>query len=159
MKPVLKIRTGQRKPFKKGTYEQVQERIEFVIALMRPNPTISRWAIQKAVKKKFDIEFRQCAEYITQAKKLIDKASDLSQIEARSLIVTALVHQISLGRNVVSACNTLAEIKGLFPPRRVEQSGPDGGPIEIKDGRPLKDLPDEQLRKVVESFSNGMPLI
>ena len=56
------IRPGQRQPYVKGTHRQIDERIGSVARLLRANA--SRSAIHRAVRQRFNIEWRQCDRYI-----------------------------------------------------------------------------------------------
>lgn len=133
------VRNGQRKPFRKCTKEQFEERVEVVAGMYAENPLIRRGEIAKIVKKKFNIEFRQCAEYIACAHKLNRKRSEMPKDEAKSIVVNSLLAVIGTGKNVVQATNTLCDIYGLFAPHKTEISGPAGGKIELehKVGKPI----------------------
>lgn len=145
------VRNHQKKPFRKGTNEEIAERIDFVVDMMRADPSVTKWKIIKAVRRKYQIEWRQTTEYIANARKLIDKASDVTQNQALKIVTNAIINQIKHGRNVVQAARLFAEIKGLFAPRRIEQTGLDGGPIKIEgDLRPLKDVPADRLRELAQ---------
>jgi hypothetical protein len=56
------IRPGQKKAFVKGTRLQIYERRIFVERLLRAGK--SKTQIHRAVRKKFNIEWRQCDRYI-----------------------------------------------------------------------------------------------
>jgi hypothetical protein len=56
------IRPGQRKAFVKGTRQQIDERIGCVVRLIRAEKTKTQ--IHRAVREKFNIEWRQCDRYI-----------------------------------------------------------------------------------------------
>jgi hypothetical protein len=56
------IRPGQFKPFVKGSRLQIYERRLFVERLLRAGK--SKTKIHRAVRKRFNIEWRQCDRYI-----------------------------------------------------------------------------------------------
>ena len=56
------IRPGQRKPYIKATREQIDERIGYVARLLRAGRTKTQ--IHRAVRARFNIEWRQCDRYI-----------------------------------------------------------------------------------------------
>lgn len=147
-KPAGPIRPGQKKPYRKCTKEEFDDRVEFVAGLFSENPLIHRGEINKLVKKNFDIEFRQSAVYITCAKKLLRQRAEMPKEDAKTIVVNALLSVLGTGKNVVQAAGTLCEIYGLFAPRRAELSGPEGGPIATKEENPLKGLSVERLRQL-----------
>jgi len=57
------IRPGQRKPYAKGTRQQIDERIGYVARLLRAGNTKTK--IHQAVREKFNVEWRQCDRYIS----------------------------------------------------------------------------------------------
>jgi hypothetical protein len=61
IKPPI-TRPGQRKPYVKGTRPQIDERIGFVARLLRAGKTKSQ--IHRAVREKFQIQWRQCDRYL-----------------------------------------------------------------------------------------------
>ena len=56
------IRPGQRKPYIKATRDQIDERIGYVARLLRAGRTKTQ--IHRAVRARFNIEWRQCDRYI-----------------------------------------------------------------------------------------------
>ncbi len=56
------IRPGQRKPYIKGTQRQIDERRGFVARLLANGAT--KTEIHRAVRKRFDIEWRQADRYL-----------------------------------------------------------------------------------------------
>jgi len=52
------IRPGQRKPYVKGTRQQIDERVGHIARLLRAGNT--RTQIHRAVREKFNTEWRQC---------------------------------------------------------------------------------------------------
>ena len=64
------IRPGQRKPYAKGTRQQIDERIGYVARLLRAGKTKSQ--IHCAVREKFNVEWRQCDRYISWLKRVED---------------------------------------------------------------------------------------
>jgi hypothetical protein len=56
------IRPGQRKPYVKATREQIDERRGYVARLLDAGAT--KTEIHRAVRQRFNIEWRQCDRYI-----------------------------------------------------------------------------------------------
>jgi hypothetical protein len=57
------IRPGQCKPYAKATRQQIDERIGYVARLLRDGR--SKFQIHRAVRWRFNIEWRQCDRYIS----------------------------------------------------------------------------------------------
>lgn len=57
-----KIRPGQRKPYIKATRQQIDERRGYVARLLDAGAT--KTEIHRAVRQRFNIEWRQCDRYI-----------------------------------------------------------------------------------------------
>ena len=57
------IRPGQRKPYCRGTSAQLDQRVGFVARMMKAGAT--KTAIHRAVRQRFNIEWRQCDRYIS----------------------------------------------------------------------------------------------
>ena len=56
------IRRGQRYPYRRGTRQQIDERIGFTARLLRAGKTKTQ--IHRAVRKRFSIEWRQSDRYL-----------------------------------------------------------------------------------------------
>jgi len=56
------IRPGQRRPYRKGTLAQLDERHGFVARMLDAGAT--KTEIHRAVRQRFNIEWRQCDRYI-----------------------------------------------------------------------------------------------
>jgi hypothetical protein len=56
------IRTGQRKPYVKGTSAQIDERRGYVARLLAKG--LTKTQIHRAVRQRFNVEWRQCDRYI-----------------------------------------------------------------------------------------------
>lgn len=59
------IRPGQRKPYRKGTRLQILERISYIACLIRGRN--SKTTIHRAMKAKYNVEWRQCDRYMARA--------------------------------------------------------------------------------------------
>lgn len=59
------IRPGQRRPYHKGTRQQITARIGFVAQLMQARNTKTQ--IHRAVRERFNVEWRQCDRYMAHA--------------------------------------------------------------------------------------------
>lgn len=135
-------RPGQYKPLVKCTAQQMEERVEFVADRLA-----NQWRtgqIKKAVKLKFDIEFRQCAEYITRAKKLLQKQSLMTKEDARNIGINVLLGVIRNGNSheKISAERSLREIFGYSAPIKLQPVGEEGiGPAQFILHVSEKELP------------------
>jgi hypothetical protein len=123
------IRRLQKKPYYKCTAEQKEERVEFVASMITRRFFTSE--IKKAVRLKFNIEFRQCAEYIACAKKLLAKQSQMSKEDAKSIGVNVLLDVLRTGtpHDRISAVRTLADIFGYNAPTKIEHSSDPTAPF------------------------------
>ena len=119
-KTVNGVRPSQKKPFKKATQEEVEERVEFVSRLVALQ--YKRYEIAKVVKQKYNIEFRQCAEYIAQARALLKKQANMTTEDARSLAINVLLENMNKGKPAErnGAVKVFAEITGINAPTKAE---------------------------------------
>ncbi len=60
------IRSGQRRPYHKGTHRQIRRRIRVVAELLRLGAR--KWEIHRIIKKRFAVQWRQCDRYIATAR-------------------------------------------------------------------------------------------
>jgi hypothetical protein len=60
------IRPGQRKPYVKGTRQQIDERIAFVAGLLRAGAT--KTEIHRAIREKFNVAWRQADRYVARVR-------------------------------------------------------------------------------------------
>lgn len=61
------IRPGQRKPYRKATRQQIGERISYTVRLLRGGN--SKTTIHRAMKAKYNVEWRQCDRYMACARR------------------------------------------------------------------------------------------
>lgn len=57
------IRPGQRRPYRKGTRRQIRGRIRAMAEL--PRQGAGKMEIHRIVRKRFNVEWRQCDRYIS----------------------------------------------------------------------------------------------
>src|SRR5262245_54512780 len=81
------------------------------------------------------LSYSQIRRYAARAEKLIARSCRTSRkkllrqhMAMRRRLYAAAVHQGDI-RAAASVLKDLAELQGLYPPRRTEMSGPGGGPI------------------------------
>ena len=139
------IRKGQKKPFKKATAEEVEERVEFTSRLVIR--MYSKTEIHKCLKEKFDVEWRMVDIYIARAKKFLQKQANMSRDDAKQIGVNTLLDVMRTGKpsERTSAERRLAEIFGYDAPRQFRVTTPEGQPFEVKDNRPLEKVPTQRL--------------
>lgn len=141
----------RKKPFVKATQEQIQDRVEFVYAIISANPLVRTSVIKDAVFKQFGVEYRQCEEYLSRARDLMRKRSTMPKEEAKDIVVNGLVREMGAGKHVVQAADTLCRIYGLFAPTKTEISGPEGGTIKVED-KTKKEIDYDGLSKVAREL-------
>ncbi len=151
------IRPGTRKPFRKATRIEVEERVELIAAYMRVNPLCTKWDIHRKFVKKFNIHYAHLDQvYVPRAREILVKQAKITKDQAKevgvNLILTLLSHHEPKVR--LAAEKRLAEIYGYNAPTRIESSGPDGGPIQVEE-RPLEEIPSDRLRTIVASFGKS----
>ena len=123
------IRPGQRKPFKKCTQQQVEERIEFTATLVARQ--FKKHEIFKALKQRYNLEYRQSAEYITRAKAFLTKQATMSKPEAKELAINVLLDNMKNGKpsERTGAVRVFAEITGINEPNNLRVGDPNGKPL------------------------------
>jgi len=135
------IRKGQRKPYIKATTQEMEERIEFVArCLVRQ---LSKMEIHKAIKLKFNIEWRMTDIYIAHARRYLQKQSRMSKEEAKDNGIGVLLDVIRTDpKQRVQAEKRLSEIFGYNAPVKLQPVGEDGiGPAEFIVHVSEKELP------------------
>lgn len=146
------IRPGQRKPFRKATARQIQERIEFVADLIVKEKT--RCEIHRAVKRRYNVEYLNCdLIYVKRAREWLRERCNITAAQAKSKGLNVLVDVLRTGNNSerLKAERRLAEVFGYDAPRRMEVTGKDGEPL-LKE-RPFRNVPTEELIRLAEAES------
>lgn len=149
------VRPGQRKPFRKATARQIQERIEFVADLIVKEKT--RCEIHRAVRRKYDIEYLNCdLIYVKRAREWLRDRCAITAAQAKSKGLNVLVDVLRTGNNSerLKAERRLAEVFGYDAPRRMEVTGKDGEPLLAE--RPFKNVPTEELIRLAEQESRAV---
>lgn len=140
-KPI--VRTGQKKPFKKCTQQQVEERIEFTAGqLVRQVP---KWKLAKELKKRYNLEFRQVADYIARSKKFLQKQASLTPQDAKEIGVNVLLDVFREGKpnERVQAEKCFREIFGYSAPTKIVDSRHPAEAVTISNPSPV--LPQVHL--------------
>jgi len=154
------VRANQRVPFRKATYEQAQDRTEWVALKIAIQPTLKTGELKAIIKEKFGLQWQQALNYITRAKKLLQQRANYTKEGAKQIAVNALLDQMQneSGSVRTAAIRVWTDVFGFAAPARTELSGPDGGPI-ITETNPLKEVSTNRLRQLAEEVvlpsSNG----
>lgn len=130
-KTVDGVKSGQRKRFKKATNDEVKDRVEWLALKLAIQPNLKECEVNRLMKEKFDIEYRQTAEYTTRAKQLLQDRADITKEQAKKIGVSALLDTIQNGaaseRN--SALRLWADIFGYEIPKQLRVGDPLGRPL------------------------------
>lgn len=150
------VRKGQKKPYVKGTNDQLQERIEETAGLLAMGAT--KTEIHKVVGGKHNVVWRTVDIYIARARKWLEKQADRTQEQVRSESVNWYERQLKSSgaalRDKIKCRERLDEIYGIDAPKRQQISTPEGEPLEIAatvvkpDGEVA--ISEEQLAQVLE---------
>lgn len=156
--PEGKIRPGNRKPMKKATLEQMEERIDFCLKLLIRGATTAE--IHKAMADRFDIHWRTIDDiYIVRARKLRQERAGISNGEARDFVITNLLDVVKTekGSVRVSACAQLSEIFGCYAPKHHRFADPDGKALAPAIIAPVVNfiIPDNGRGIVAGANGNG----
>jgi len=118
-KPV--IRKGQKKPFIKGTNQQVEERIEYTATLVAKLYT--KTEIHKAITEKYNLDWRTSDRYIGRAKLYLAKQAQMTSDAAKEVGVGVLLDVMRNGKasERVAAARLWTDIFGLAAPVKTEQ--------------------------------------
>lgn len=145
------IRKGQRKPYRKCTEEERDNRIHALAEYWNKNPLASSYQLRRWVQNKYNLNHNTGSIYVGRARELVRKQSSVSREEILDLVVPKLMRltQNKLPRIAVAACRELINIAELGASKKIELSGPEGGPIVTKDETdPLYGISIERLKEI-----------
>lgn len=157
------------------TEDQLQERVEFVLACY--GETDRKWQIKAALRKRFGnhLSGRTCEGYIARAREEMARQVRLEhREELRENITKFLVSKIYSAKVApqaqIRAAECLSQMLGLNEPTRSEISAPDGAPLfpptppelkqalEIAYGKGRPDaVPVVVMPEIVGMSGNGHP--
>ena len=127
------IRKGTRKPYRKATNLQIEERVEELAAYYRRHPLASRFQLHKQFvgPGKWDVHWAHFDQvYIFRARKLNRKLAEIPRAEAKAVgnavIADLLDHDDPKVR--VAAEKAYRDIHGYGAPTHVRVGNPDGSP-------------------------------
>ena len=126
------VRPNQRKPFRKATNKQVSERISTLTVEILTNPTAKFGDLERFCKSRFNISYRQAAEYITRARETIAKQSQMTKSEAKELGIGVLVARLrneTTTQGTVAIEKRISEIFGYNAPTHLRVGDPNGKPM------------------------------
>ena len=126
------VRPNQRKPFTKATNRQVSERISTLTVEILTNPTAKFGDLERFCKSRFNISYRQAAEYITRAKETIARQSQMTKSEAKELGIGVLVDRLrkeTTTQGTVAIEKRISEIFGYNAPTQHRIGDPSGRPL------------------------------
>lgn len=103
----------------------------------------SSQSIQRTLAKAYEVSLRTARSYLARAKARITKRGenapnpDAGRARAESLLLEAakFAREQQDPKALALCAQRLAELDGALGPKRVEHSGPNGGPIPIADAR------------------------
>lgn len=125
------IRKGQKHPYKKATNAQLSERIEWIALHLLCNPAATEGELKAIIKQRYNIQWNMALIYITRAKELIKKRSEMTRADAKQISVNALLDTIQHGNNSErnSAIRLIADIYGFEAPKQHRIGDPTGKPL------------------------------
>jgi len=125
------IRRGQRTLFRKATNAQVQERTEWLALKIAIQPTLKDGEICRMMRDRYGIKYRQTAEYVARAKRLLHDRSNLTKEQAKQVGVNALLDQIQneKGSARTAALRLWTDIFGFAAPTRLNVGDPNNKPL------------------------------
>ncbi len=156
--PEGKIRPGRRKPYKKATVAEQEQRIEALAVEMVRNPTMTKTEMHDFMRSKFNIEWGMTdTVYVVRAKKFLQDRANMTKTQAKSIGVNALLKALreAKGSQVAAIERRLGEIYGYDLPKQFRVTTPVGQPMEVKDDRPLKTVPTSRLVELATAFVAG----
>lgn len=146
-------------PGRSATREQSDERVEFtarmVAKLLYPSE-IKRGFIQKFG----EMSARNIENYISRARKLLQKQAQMPPEQAKDLAVSQLLDIMRSGKpgERTGALRLWADIHGLTAPVKLEHAGKDGGPIlTVEATCDVSKLSVEQLSVLRDALEAGRP--
>lgn len=125
------IKKGERKPSRKATNAEIEERIEELAAYYRRHPLASRFKVHKEFCPKWDVNWSTVdVLYIPRARKLNRRLAEIPRAEAKAVgnavIADLLDHDDPKVR--VAAEKAYRDIHGYGAPTHVRVGNPDGSP-------------------------------
>lgn len=131
-KTVNGVRNGQRKPFKKATRVEVEQRVEWLAEYLADKPLASRTEIHRVMRERYDINWWVTdLIYLNRAREILSKRANMTKQEAKELGVNLLIKLAKSGRDQikVAAEKRLGEIYGYNAPTHVRVGDPNGKPM------------------------------
>lgn len=129
--PAGVIRRGQRRPYRKSTNEEMEQRISEVADFIASKPFIHNGEIKAWIKDTYGIDWWQANLYIKRARLLIAKRSKITKAEAKDLVVNFLFNTMRDGTKgeALKASEQVAKVFGLEAPKNLRLGDPDGKPM------------------------------
>ena len=149
------IRKGNRKPYRKATLEDIELRVTELAEWLQAHPFASRFQVYKQFCKKWKLTWKIIdGYYIGRARKRNKELLRFTVEDAREVGLGVVVRMLDhpAPRIRLRAVKAFTEITGCDAPRRMELTGPGGGPIQT-EARPLADISDDRLRELAERGS------
>lgn len=110
------VRPGQKKPFRKSTPEELEERIEFVVSIFRNGP-VHKSKLKAAIKKQFDVDARTAEEYISRGKQVllarIEETKDVLRSESAAFYEGMMLNSDASPAEKLKACSLRDNLLGL----------------------------------------------
>ena len=156
------VRPNQRKPFRKATNKEVQDRTEWVALKIALSPQIKEGALKALIKERFNLKYQRALQYITRAKELLQERANISRETAKHVAVNALLDQIQNegGSSRTAAIRLWTDVFGLQAPQRTTLEGIEGAApikIETKDTTPVPRLTHARLQELI-ALRNSQPI-
>lgn len=125
------IRKGNRFPFRRGTQEEIEERICEVADFISERPFVHNGEIRKFIKDKFKIQWNFANTYILRAKALIVKRSQIPKEKAKEVVTSFLFNTLRFGNKseALKASEQLSKIYGMEAPKNLRVGDPEGRPL------------------------------
>jgi hypothetical protein len=133
--PILRPKSGHKRPCYKPNNDEVERRITAVELLLSRGAR--RTEIHQQMEKQFGVHWRTADRYLARARealmKRLNKSKDEHRCESLAFYESVMRSGEAKASEKLMACKRKDELLGLDAPRRTEVSGPDGGKIELED--------------------------
>jgi SMC interacting uncharacterized protein involved in chromosome segregation len=143
-------RPGHRKPAHKATLAEQEQMLDYMAGLLVKERTYGE--IKRAMKRKFNLEYRQIAVYKARAQKWLKMRASITKDDALVKGLNVLLEVLRTGTNKekLRVEKRLGEIFGYNSPVRVntQVSGTNGGPIKISNE--VQEMSTEELLRVAD---------
>lgn len=120
------IRKGNRRPYKRAPYSEINLRIAAIALLVRKG--LTNFQIHDLACPKYDISWQQCDVYIRKSKEYLKERAGISVEQAKNKGLDMLLDRMEKGNDGIklAAERRVSEIMGYNAPTKIAPTTPDG---------------------------------